>query len=218
MTTARLVPHAPTARPVGPGLAAPRIAYSDLATTATSLGEQDSWHPTRCAGWSVRDLLVHLLSDAQHAPVAPVTPAPGPADRDAVGCWAGARFGDDAGFHELRALRTTAGARGPVDLTRVFCGTTRAVVTPAGRAAHDALVATQGHVLRVDDLLALVVGLSRPGPRAGPLATLDGLLGRPTPPEWGDERWALIGTGRVPQGGGERRGLGAAAARLPLLG
>jgi hypothetical protein len=70
--------------------------------------------------------------------------------------------------------------------------------------------------------LDLVVGLPRPGPRPEPLAlvrrTLDGLLGKPAPADWSDEWWALVGTGREPLSGRERRELGAAAAQLPLLG
>jgi hypothetical protein len=235
MTTARLVqPRSTTARAASTELAALRIAYSDLATIAASLDEQDSWRPTRCAGWVVRDLLLHLLGDAQRALVALATRAAGPADRDAVSYWARARFDDDPAFHELRALRTIASAWVLDDLTCAFGETTRAVVALARWTAPDTLVATRGHVLRTDDLLAtlvveaavhhldLVVDLNRPGPRPEPLATvrstLDGLLGHPAPADWPDERWALLGTGRVPPGGGERRTLGAAGARLPLLG
>ncbi|MCF2436316.1 maleylpyruvate isomerase N-terminal domain-containing protein [Streptomyces thinghirensis] len=29
------------------------------------LGEDDSWLPTHCTGWAVRDLVFHLLADAQ---------------------------------------------------------------------------------------------------------------------------------------------------------
>jgi hypothetical protein len=164
MTTARLVPprtsttHAngglpptlsgasrsdqPRTKPLpGPELTALRIAYSDISTIASSLEEEDSWLPTRCLGWSVRDLLVHLLGDVQRGLVALATPAAGPADRDAVTWWTAGEPTDDPGT----------------------------------------------------------------------------LLGHAAPADWPDERWALLGTGRVPPGGGERRTLGAAAARLPLL-
>lgn len=225
MTTARLVRVKPAR---APQLAALRIAYSDLATIAASLDEPESWRPTRCTGWVVRDLLHHLLGDAQRALVALSTPAAGPADVDAVGWWAGRR--DD--HRDLRAERAIASVWGWTQLVLTFVETTRAVVTAAGGLDVDDLVATQGHVLRVDDLLVtlaveaavhhldLVADLQRPGPRPEPLrlvrATLDGLLGFPAPPEWADERWALVGTGREPPGGAERRVLGAAA--LPLLG
>ena len=240
MTTARSIPHADrrSAVPgaaVSPALAALRIAWSDLATIATSLDEQDSWRPTRCTGWTVRELLLHLLGDAQRALVALATPAAGPADRDAVSYWARSTFRDDPRFRDLRALRIMAGTWELDRLAHTFGETTRAAVRLACRCAPDALVATQDHVLRTDDLvttlaveaavhhLDLVVDLPhRPGPRPEPLAlvrrTLDGLLGQPAPADWPDERWALVGTGRAAPGGSERRTLGAAAGRLPLLG
>jgi hypothetical protein len=247
MTTARLVQHRTTpTRPTSalpppltatlpsPELAALRIAYSDIATIVASIEEEDSWLPTRCTGWVVRDLLVHLLGDVQRALVALATPAAGPPDRDAVTWWTAAEPIDDPNFRELRSLRTIASAWDLDNLVRTFVETTRAVVTLAGRTPPEALVATQGHVLQVVDLvttlavkaavhhLDLVLELRRPGPRPEPLAlvrcTLDALLGHPAPADWPDERWALLGTGRVPPGGGERRALGTAAARLPLLG
>jgi uncharacterized protein (TIGR03083 family) len=235
MTTARLIPHRPApARPGSTASAALRIAYSDLATIAATLDEPDAWRPTRCAGWVVRDLLLHLLGDAQRGLVALATPAAGPADRDAATYWGDARSGHDPEYRELRAQRMIASAWGLDALTRTFVETSRAVGTLAGRTAPDALVAAQDHVLRADDLvttlaveaavhhLDLVVALGRPGPRAEPLAlvrrTLDALLGRPAPAEWSDEWWALLGTGREPLSGRERRALGPDAARLPLLG
>jgi hypothetical protein len=239
MTTARLVSPRPFTThplapwPVSPELAALRIAYSDLATIASSIDEEDSWRPTRCAGWVVRDLLLHLLDDAQRALVALGSPAAGPADRDAVSYWTDGNLVDEPQFGEIRSVRTMASAWSLSNLVHTFVETSRAVVTLAGRAMSDALVATQGHVLRTDDLLAtltveaavhhldLVVDLNRPGPRPEPLTlvrrTLDGLLGHQVPEDWPDERWALLGTGRVPPGGGERRALGPDAARIPLL-
>lgn len=234
MTTARLIPNRPAPPPpVSTASAALRIAYSDLATIAATLGESDAWRPTRCAGWAVRDLLLHLLGDAQRGLVALATPAAGPADRDATGYWRDSPEGRDPEFRELRAQRVIASAWGLDALTRAFADTSRAVVTLACRTAPDALVSSQDHVLRADDLvttlaveatvhhLDLVVDLGRPGPRAEPLAlvrrTLDGLLGRPAPTEWSDEWWALVGTGREPLGGRERRELGADGALLPLL-
>lgn len=233
MTTARLAQHGPGAHH-DPALSALRIAYSDLATIVSSIDEQGAWRPTRCTGWVVRDLLLHLLGDAQRGLVALATPASGPADRDAVTYWQDTTTVADPESRELRNVRAVASAWGLGNLTRTFVETTRAVVTLAGRAAPESLVATQDHVVRVDDLLVtlaveaavhhldLVIDLARPGPRPEPLClvrtTLDGLLGRPAPAEWPDERWALLGTGRVPPGGGERRFLGDATGRIPLIG
>ena len=85
MTTARLIPSRPApVSPPDPVSTALRIVYSDLATIAATLGEHDGWRPTRCTGWAVRDLLLHLLGDAQRGLVALATPAAGPAHRDAA--------------------------------------------------------------------------------------------------------------------------------------
>lgn len=227
-----------TARPASlssasPALAALRIAYSDLSTIALSIDEQDAWLPTRCPGWAVRDLFVHLLGDVQRALVALATPAVGPPDRDRVTHWRDVPSMHEQDFTELRAQRTIASAWGLEPLTRTFAETTRAVLMLAARTPPETPVATGDHVISADDLLVtlaveaavhhldMVVHMRRPGPRPEPLAfvreTLDALLGAPVPEDWSDERWALLGTGRVPPGGRERRELGSAMLQLPLL-
>jgi hypothetical protein len=86
-----------------------RRAYGDLAHIAEGLDEMASWQPTRCAGWAVRDLVFHLLGDAQRALVALASPAAGPADRDAVTYWLDA---PEAAVHHLD-LVAHLGRRGP---------------------------------------------------------------------------------------------------------
>lgn len=134
-----------------------RIAYLDLATLATSLDEDASWRPTACVGWSVRDLIHHLLSDAQRALVALATPARGPADKDAATYWLDSPGASDAESRGIRATRTMASQWPLKYLTAVFAETTSAVVTLSERAAPSDLVSTQGHVLSVADLLATLV-------------------------------------------------------------
>jgi hypothetical protein len=208
-------------------------AYGDLRAIVTSLDEPASWLPTRCAGWAVRDLVAHHLGDAQRALVALGTPADGPADRDAATYWLDSPGAPDAESRGIRALRTMASAWKLDHLTATYAETTAAAVTLARRTPSEYLVATQGHVLRLDDLVAtlvveatvhhldLVVDLHRPAPAAEPLAltrrTLDTLLGRPTPPGWDDAEWVLTATGRRGADVEQRAELGADLARLPLL-
>jgi uncharacterized protein (TIGR03083 family) len=210
-----------------------RTAYDDLARVVDTLDEAASWQPSGCPGWAVRDLVFHLLGDAQRALVALASPAAGPADRDAVTYWTDAPGRDDPESRGLRATRTMASAWRLDHLVTTYRETTQAVVTLAGNVPPQALVATQGHVLRVRDLLAtltveaavhhldLVAHLRRPGPAPGPLRvvrrTLDGLLGCPVPYPWDDETWVLVGTGRRPLTEAEREALGTHADRLPLL-
>jgi uncharacterized protein (TIGR03083 family) len=210
-----------------------RTAYGDLGQVVASLDEAASWQPSGCPGWAVRDLVFHLLGDAQRALVALASPAAGPADRDAVTYWMDAPGRDDPESRGLRATRTMASAWRLDHLVSTYRETTEAVVTLAGNVPPEALVWTQGHVLRVRHLLGtltveaavhhldLIAHLGRPGPAPGPLRvvrrTLDGLLGCPVPYPWDDEAWALVGTGRRPLTEIEREALGSHAGRLPLL-
>ena len=92
--------------------AALRVAYGDLAGLAESLSERDSWCATGCPGWAVRDVVFHLLGDAQRALVSLLTPSDGPADRTAVTYWIDSPGQHDPDSRGLRATRTMASAWG----------------------------------------------------------------------------------------------------------
>ena len=82
----------------------------------------------RSPPWAVRDLLFHLLCDAQRALVALDTPAAEAADRNAVTYRTDAPAGhDDPQSRQVRALRTMASARQPDFLTITYAETTAAV-------------------------------------------------------------------------------------------
>ena len=204
--------------------------YSDLGDLATSLDEADSWRPTGCPGWCVRDLVFHLLGDAQRALVALATPAE-PPDRTAVTYWDDSPGRSDPDSREVRSLRTMASAWKLEYLTSTFAETSRAVLTLAGRADLAAGVATQGHVLTTEDLLRtliteavvhhldLVLELDRPGPDPTAVelvaTVLDDRLGRAAPGEKLD--WVRLGTGRRSMTDADRPWLGVDADRLPLI-
>lgn len=217
--------------------AAVRDAYGGLSRLALALTDQQSWVSSGCAGWAVRDLLFHCLSDAHRALRALATPAAADArtDRDAVTYWRDWRPGADLAQEELRWTRVTASAWSSVHpLAQMYAEAASAVVVAAGRARPEDLVQTQGHVLRVDDLLSTLaveatvhhldlsrpLGLDDPGPV--PLAevrrVLDGLLGQPEPVGWDDPTYALTGTGRRPLTQADRERLGSLAEQLPLFG
>ncbi|WP_393096710.1 maleylpyruvate isomerase N-terminal domain-containing protein [Streptomyces sp. LN325] len=40
-------------------------AYGAFAGVVTSLSDEESWLPSGCTGWAVRDLVFHCLADAQ---------------------------------------------------------------------------------------------------------------------------------------------------------
>ncbi|SOD74807.1 mycothiol maleylpyruvate isomerase-like protein [Jatrophihabitans sp. GAS493] len=216
-----------------PELAPLRFAYSDLGVVALSLSERDSWCGTGCPGWSVRDLFVHLLGDAQRALVALATPADRPADRTASSYWIDSPGQEDPESRGLRSVRTMAAAWRLEYLAATYAETTRAVLTLAERSDSESVVATQGHALQVGDLidtltveaglhhLDLLTELDRPGPNARVLATirrtLDGLLGHPAPSTWDDLTWARIGSGRSELSAADRAALGPDADRFPLI-
>lgn len=208
-------------------------AYGDLAALVDSLEERDTWLATGCLGLCVRDLVLHVLSDAQRALVALATPAGRSPDKDAVTYWLDSPGPDDPQWRGLRALRTMAAAYGLAALQRDFRGTTAAVVRVAARTDADEVVETQGHAMTVGDLtrtlvfeaavhhLDLVAQLPRGGPSSRVLAvvreTLDGLLGRPGPPEWDDVTYALKATGRQELTPAEARALGVSPGRFSLI-
>lgn len=218
-----------------------RTAYGDLIQIVHGLSDAESWLPTGCLGWTVRDLVQHHLLDGQRALVALGTPAPPPADTDAVSYWSAWQPGTPQADAQRRVVRALSGVWSSVEaLADTYVETLSAVLQLAGRAAPEDLVSTQGHTLTVDDLTSTLVveaavhhldlvaggrsgwGLDRPGPRPGPLRevrlVLDGLLGTTATTDWDDRRWALIGTGRAEPTTAERGALRDAVLRLPLFG
>lgn len=221
--------------PDAPRVAVLRETYGTLAAVVESRGEEESWLPTACTGWAVRDLLFHCLTDAQRALVALHSPAPAPPDRDAVTYWLDWAPDPVGAANGRRRVRVTASMFLDFrQLRGLFLETAAATVTAAAAADLARPVSTQGHVLTAGDLVTTLVveaaihhvDLVRdlpdaPGPAPAGLAvvreTLDGLLGRPVPVDWSDEHYARAATGRAPLTPEERRALGKDAERLPLF-
>ncbi len=213
-----------------------RTAYGDLAELLHEVAAGgDEWAPTGCRGWTVLDLGFHLLGDTRRALVGLNTPAPGPADHDAVTYWRGWRPpgpGDDEALRRTRVVASTAIAS--ADLAAAYAESTAAVLVAASRVPAGQLVHTQGRVMEVDDVLStlaveaavhhldLVAHLDRRGPGPAPLAevrrVLEGLLGGPLPAGWDDVTAARRGTGREPLSDADLAELGPAAAAFPLFG
>ncbi len=212
------------------GKEACRAAYSEILDVLPAIDEDTGWLPTLCAGWTVRDLLLHLLSDAQRALVALHTPADGPADVDAISYWSSWQPGTpgaDAGRRGTRIMASAWSSVAPI--ADLYGETARAVLVAADERPGGELVHTQGKVLSVDSLLStlaveatihqLDLGLGQPAALglAEVRRVLDGLLGAVAPFE-DDVRYALVGTGRAPLMAAEREALGRLASRFPLFG
>lgn len=134
----------------------------------------------------------------------------------------------------MRATRTMASQWRLEGLTATYAETAGAVLTLSARASAGDLVATQGHVLSVEDLvttlvveatihhLDMVTGFDDdPGPGPDPLkitrSILDGLWGRTTPIEWDSRQWIRASSGRAELTRAPLHRLGADRERLPLL-
>jgi uncharacterized protein (TIGR03083 family) len=219
-------------------------SYATLTTATTGLGEAELMRPSRCAGWSVGDVLYHQLMDARRALITFASPA-GEGQRpdvDDVTYWQAfapgsgepAALGSTGADRHARHVRIISSAYSPAELTREWQETANAACR-AARACPYPAVATQGHVLTTADFTAtlaveavihyldLTVSLrTAPPPDPAALAlvrrVLDGLLGTPMPGSWDDETYALRGTGRVPVTAQDRAELGPLADMLPVFG
>ena len=158
---------------------------------------------TRTSAWTVRELLFHLLLDAQRALVAFATPASGPADVDNVTYWRPFRpaNGDGGRAHAEIVTRAAAAYSSSRELVDQWAETSSAAAR-AGRIELVEIVSTQGHRLRSADFidtliveatihyLDLTLNLEAPSVPAEALGrvrnVLDGLLGTALPLGWDD--------------------------------
>ncbi|MFC3997591.1 maleylpyruvate isomerase N-terminal domain-containing protein [Nocardiopsis sediminis] len=213
------------------------LAWSALRAAVADLADTDFQRPSGCTGWLVRDLVCHLVIDAQDVLITLATPAPAGAGPtvDAATYW---KAGDQppTGEDPLDALtvRLAAAYQDPGLLTFHLDD----VGSAAGRAAvladPGALVITQDEVLTVGDyltayvlewtlhhldLIAYLTGAA--GPPAETLARsralLETIAGAAFPASFTDTDALLVGTGRRAPTTAEQAGLGALAARLPLI-
>ncbi|MFF3935156.1 maleylpyruvate isomerase N-terminal domain-containing protein [Streptomyces phaeofaciens] len=214
--------------PFSPSWAALRAAVAGLA-------DKDFARPSGCAGWLVRDLVCHLVIDAQDVLITLVTPTDAEPTADAVTYW-NVQDRPPTGEDPLDALTVRlAAAYGEPHLLTFHLDD---VGSAAGRAAELAdprtRVSTQDMVLTVDDYLAAYVlewtlhhldliahlpdaaeppaqGLARSR------AMLEEIAGSAFPPSFTDRDALLVGTGRRAATDTERTELGELAARLPFV-
>ncbi|MFG2873558.1 maleylpyruvate isomerase N-terminal domain-containing protein [Streptomyces sp. NPDC048337] len=209
-------------------------SWAALRKAVAGLRDEEFGRPSGCAGWLVRDLVCHLVIDAQDVLITLVTPAAEEPTRDAVTYWeiVEAPTGDDP----LDALipRLAAAYQDPALLKFHLDD----VGSAAGRAAELAdpavRVGTRGEVLTAGDYLSAYVlewtlhhldliahlpDAAEPPPEglARSRELLEEIAGAAFPPSFSDKDALLIGTGRRAPGAAERAALGALDARLPLV-
>ncbi|MFG3096338.1 maleylpyruvate isomerase N-terminal domain-containing protein [Streptomyces sp. NPDC048202] len=210
-------------------------SWSALLAAVADLADDDFGRPSGCAGWLVRDLVCHLVIDAQDVLITLATPADTAPTRDAATYWT-VTHTPPTGEDPLDALtvRLAAAYQDPA-LLRFHLDD---VGSAAGRAAlladPRARVGTQDQVLTTADYLSAYVlewtlhhlDLTAHLPDAPPpppetLAEARALLERitrePFPAALPYTDALLLATGRRTPTPGERTALGTLAARLPFV-
>ncbi|MFB6602870.1 maleylpyruvate isomerase N-terminal domain-containing protein [Streptomyces noursei] len=213
-------------------------AWTALRTAVAELPDEDFARPSGCTGWLVRDLVSHLITDAQDVLITLVTPADTAPTRTAVTYW-DVTDTPPTGDDPLDALTVRLAAA--YEEPRLLRFHLDDVGSAAGRAAAladpDLRVGTRGEVLTAADYLATYVlewtlhhlDLIAHLPAAAPppaesLARarelLEGIAGTAFPASFSDADALLVGTGRRAPTDAQRAALAAAggpAVRLPLV-
>ncbi|MDN3357742.1 maleylpyruvate isomerase N-terminal domain-containing protein [Actinomadura sp. DC4] len=209
-------------------------SWAALRTAVAATPDEDFERPSGCSGWLVRDLVCHLVIDAQDVLITLVTPAGAEPTVDAFTYWR--LVEPPTGEDPLDALipRLAAAYVEP----RLLKFHLDDVGSAAGRAAvladPAARVSTQGEVLTAGDYLSAYVlewtlhhldlVAHRPGAAGPPAETLaaaraalEAITGEAFPASLADTDALRIGTGRRPPADAERAALGGLAGRLPFV-
>ncbi|MEU8877984.1 maleylpyruvate isomerase N-terminal domain-containing protein [Streptomyces javensis] len=210
-------------------------SWTALLTAVAELPDEDFARPSGCAGWLVRDLVCHLVIDAQDVLITLATPTDAEPTRDAVSYWEVADTpptGDDP--LDALIVRLAAAYEDPwllkfhLDDVGSAAGRAAGLADPAVRVGTRDVVLTAGDYLSAYvmewtlhhlDLIAHLPGVA--GPPAESLAGARGMLeriaGAAFPSSWSDRDTLLVGTGRRAPTAEERADLGDLAAKLPLV-
>ncbi|MFI0809356.1 maleylpyruvate isomerase N-terminal domain-containing protein [Streptomyces echinatus] len=210
-------------------------SWAALRTAVAELPDEDFARPSGCTGWLVRDLVCHLVIDAQDVLITLVTPTSAEPTRDAVTYWA-VTDAPPAGDDPLDALtvRLAAAYEEPrllkfhLDDVGSAAGRAAGLADPGQRVSTQEMVLTTGDYLCAYvlewtlhhlDLIAHLPGAA--GPPAEGLARsrvmLEEIAGAAFPATWSDQDALRIGTGRRAPTAAERAELGPSAGRLPLV-
>ncbi|MGO4426260.1 maleylpyruvate isomerase N-terminal domain-containing protein [Streptomyces sp. MCAF7] len=210
-------------------------SWTALRTAVAELADEDFAQPSGCAGWLVRDLVCHLVIDAQDVLITLVTPTEAEPTRDAVTYWAVSDTpptGDDP--LDALTVRLAAAYEDPglltfhLDDVGSAAGRAAELADPALRVSTQDMVLTAGDYLGAYvlewtlhhlDLIAHLPNMAEP-PAEGLARSremLEKIAGAAFPASWSDKDALLVGTGRRAPSGAEKAELGELGARLPLV-
>ncbi|MBO2447584.1 maleylpyruvate isomerase N-terminal domain-containing protein [Actinomadura barringtoniae] len=209
--------------------------WAALLTAVAELPDEHFERPSGCAGWLVRDLVCHLVIDAQDVLITLVTPAGTEPTHDAITYWTVSQT-PPTGEDDLDALivRLAAAYEEPrllkfhLDDVGAAAGRAAELADPALRVITQDMVLTAGDYLSAYvwewtlhhlDLVAHLPDVA--GPPAEGLARsremLEQFAGTAFPGSFSDSDALRVGTGRRAPTDAERAELGALAARLPFV-
>jgi mycothiol maleylpyruvate isomerase-like protein len=210
-------------------------SWTALRTAVAGLQDEDFAQRSGCTGWLVRDLVCHLVIDAQDVLITLVTPAETEPTRDAVTYWEVAE-NRPTGEDPLDALtvRLAAAYQEPWLLKFHLDDVGSAAGRAAGLADPDLRVSTRGEVLTAGDylgayvlewtlhhldLVAYLPDVAKPPAEslARSREMLEKIAGTKLPSSWSDKDALLIGTGRRAPADAEKAQLGENAAKLPVF-
>ncbi|MFF7231587.1 maleylpyruvate isomerase N-terminal domain-containing protein [Streptomyces sioyaensis] len=209
-------------------------SWTALRTAVADIPDEDFERPSGCTGWLVRDLVCHLVIDAQDVLITLVTPAETEPTVDAVTYWE--LVEPPTGEDPLDALipRLAAAYGEPrwlkfhLDDVGSAAGRAAALADPAVRVSTRDEVLTVGDYLSAYvlewtlhhlDLIAHLPSAAEPPAEtlAAARASLEKIAGTPFPAPLSDTDALLIGTGRRTPSDEEKAVLGDVAAKLPLI-
>ncbi|WP_326616136.1 maleylpyruvate isomerase N-terminal domain-containing protein [Streptomyces decoyicus] len=210
-------------------------SWTALRTAVAELPDKDFAQPSGCTGWLVRDLVCHLIIDAQDVLITLVTPAETEPTVDAVTYW-NVESQPPTGEDPLDALtvRLAAAYEEPrllkfhLDDVGSAAGRAAALADPGVRVSTRDQVLTAGDYLTAYvlewtlhhlDLIAYLPDASDPPAEglARSRATLEKIADAAFPASFSDKDVLLVGTGRRAPTDAEKAELGELAAKLPLV-
>ncbi|MGW7275847.1 maleylpyruvate isomerase N-terminal domain-containing protein [Streptomyces sp. NPDC054864] len=210
-------------------------SWTALRTAVAELPDEAFAQPSGCAGWLVRDLVCHLVIDAQDVLITLATPADAEPTRDALTYWdvtATPPTGEDP--LDALTVRLAAAYEEPwllkfhLDDLGSAAGRAAGLADPAARVSTRDEVLTTGDYLTTYvmewtlhhlDLIAHLPGVA--GPPVEGLARcremLEEIVGVAFPASFSDADALLVGTGRRGPSDAEKSALGDLAAKLPVV-
>ncbi|MFD0164076.1 maleylpyruvate isomerase N-terminal domain-containing protein [Streptomyces decoyicus] len=210
-------------------------SWTALRTAVAELPDKDFERQSGCTGWLVRDLVCHLIIDAQDVLITLVTPAETAPTVDAVTYW-NVENQPPTGEDPLDALtvRLAAAYEEPrlltfhLDDVGSAAGRAAALADPGVRVSTRDEVLTAGDYLTAYvlewtlhhlDLIAHLPDATEPPTEglARSRAMLEQIADAAFPASFSDKDALLVGTGRRAPTDTEKAELGELAAKLPLV-